>query len=139
MSESGNQDRIRAHYTGTLGARLFRNNVGVLLDKTGRPVRYGLGNDSKAMNETIKSGDLIGWTPRLVTPDMVGSVVAEFLSVEVKADGWKFPRPGPTHDAKGRLTAYGHALAQLRWAQMVRAEGGTAGFMIDPERGFEPY
>ena len=32
------------------GTRLWRNNVGVLEDKTGRPVRSGLANDSKALN-----------------------------------------------------------------------------------------
>lgn len=136
MSEAGNQSRIREHWATTRGARLWRNNVGQLLDKERRPVRFGLANDSRQLNEQIKSGDLIGWQPRLVTPDMVGDVIAEFVSIEVKEGGWKFPRPGLIKRPDGRLTAYGHAMAQERWAHMIRTDGGTAGFMIDPLDGF---
>lgn len=131
MSEGGNQSRIREHYDA-LGARLWRLNTGALVDQTGRLVRFGLANDSRALNEQIKAGDLIGWYPRLITPEMVGDVVAQFLSVEVKKDGWTFPRPTNKKE-------FAHCSAQLRWAKMVRAEGGEAGFMIDPTRGFEPY
>jgi hypothetical protein len=136
MSEAGNQNRVREHYAA-LGARLWRNNSGVLNDANGRPVRFGLANDSRALNEQIKSPDLVGWVPKLVTPDMVGDVVAVFFSPEIKRDGWRFPSPGPIKDGKGRLTEYGRCMAQKRWADMVVQEGGIAGFMIDPLRGFE--
>ena len=136
MNEAGNQSAIRAHYDEQ-GWRLNRNNVGVLLDKTGRPVRYGLANDSEQLNRVYKSGDLIGWRPVLITPDMVGDVIAQFVSIEVKKHGWRFPTPGPV-ERFGKLTEYGHCLGQRRWADMVRADGGLAGFMIDPTRGFEP-
>ncbi len=76
--------RLRA---AELGYHLFRNNVGQLLDKEGRPVRFGLANDSKALNKALKSGDLIGWETITITPDMVGQRVARFLSVEVNAGG----------------------------------------------------
>lgn len=136
MSETGNQNEIREHFCAQ-DWRLWRCNTGALTDETGRLVRFGLANDSKQMNEQIKPGDLIGWRPVLVTPDMVGDVFAQFVSIEAKANGWKFP--GVT-DVKrnGRLTGYGHCLAQRRWAEMVRRDGGVAGFMIDPVRGFEP-
>ena len=58
------------------GARLLRNNVGVLQDKNGQHVRYGL---------CVGSSDLIGWKRVIITPDMVGKTVAVFLAVEVKA------------------------------------------------------
>lgn len=141
MSEGGNQSDIREHYA-RMGVRLWRNNSGVLLDKTGRPVRFGLANDSKEVNEQIKSGDLIGWRPRLITPDMVGGVIAEFWSVEVKPDGWKMPRATNRvipRKPRERMTEWEHVQAQLRWAQMLRNDGGVAGIMIDPDRGFEPY
>lgn len=128
MSESGNQSRIREHYAAQ-GWRLWRNNSGVLKDANGRPVRYGLANDSRQLNEQIKSGDLIGWAPRLVTAEMVGDVIAQFVSIEAKPGGWAFPRP--TNRA-----AFAHASAQSRWAEMIRREGGLAGFMIDPIEGF---
>ena len=83
-----------------LGARLFRNNVGVLKDERGVPVRYGL---------QVGSGDLIGWVPVTVTADMVGQRLAVFVSVETK---------GP----KGRVTA-----EQMAWARAVQAAGGRAG------------
>lgn len=58
-----------------LEARLFRNNVGVLQDKRGQHVRYGL---------CTGSSDLIGWKEVTITPEMVGKKVAVFLAVEVK-------------------------------------------------------
>ena len=54
-----------------LGWRLWRNNVGVLKDERGVPIRFGLANTSKAVNGELKSGDLIGIRPVLITPDMV--------------------------------------------------------------------
>jgi hypothetical protein len=124
MSEADNQNRIREHYC-TQGYRLWRNNSGVLTDKRGIPVRFGLANDSKAVNEQIKSGDLIGWRTVTVTPDMVGTHLAVFVSIEVKENGWRF-RPSDKR-----------AVAQKRWADMIRADGGEAGFMIDPIKGYE--
>ena len=55
--------------------RLFRNNTGTLHDANGRPVQFGLCKGS---------ADLIGWTSRTVTPEMVGQTVAIFTSIEVK-------------------------------------------------------
>lgn len=136
MSESANQNHIR-RVLHDRGDRLFRNNRGVLKNERGTPVRYGLANDTPAGGEQLKSGDLIGWELRLITPDMVGSFVPVFKSVEVKPHGWKPPGVGPVKDARGKLTAYGHYLGQKNWADLVNDEGGVAGFMIDPDRGFE--
>lgn len=96
--------------------KLFRNNVGALEDpKTGRPVRYGLANDSASLNKVIKSADLIGYQSIIITPQMVGSLFARFESWECKRDGWVY-------------TGTEHEKAQLRWAEMVIADGGSAGF-----------
>jgi hypothetical protein len=89
---------------------LFRNNVGVLLDETGRPVRYGLANESKEINEKIKSGDLIGWRPMFITEEMVGTVIAQFVSVECKSQ--------KKHARIGK--------AQRAWARLVQKAGGLA-------------
>ena len=97
------------------GVKLWRNNVGALLDSRGVPVRYGLGNDSPALNKVIKSGDLIGWRPLLITPDLVGAKVAQFVSRECKRPGWSYR--GDAHEE-----------AQLKWAQVVNADGGDAAF-----------
>lgn len=98
------------------GDTLWRNNVGVLKDQTGRPVRYGLANDSPAMNKKIKSSDLIGIRPVLITPDMVGQVIGQFLAVEMKHEGWKFNHLDERE------------VAQKNFHDIVRANGGRAGF-----------
>lgn len=75
MSEAAIQQQIRLALSAA-GSVAFRNNVGQYLDpKTGRPIRYGL---------CVGSSDLIGWTPVLVTPDMVGKTLAVFTAIEAK-------------------------------------------------------
>ena len=101
------------------GVKLFRNNVGVLEDKTGRPVRYGLGNDSAKMNEVIKSGDLIGIRPLVILPHHVGHTFGQFVSREVKSPGWQY-------------TGQGRETAQLAWCNLVNSCGGDAAFATGP-------
>ena len=102
------------------GVVLWRNNVGVAVDITGRPVRYGLANVSKAMNTMYKSGDKIGITRRLITPQMVGTVVGIFTSYEIKEELWKF-------------TGTSREIAQQNWNMIVRANYGIAQFVTRPE------
>lgn len=97
------------------GVRLFRNNVGALKDMRGVPVRFGLANDSKKLNEVIKSADLIGWRPVTITQAHVGQRIAQFVSRECKARGWTY-----TGDA--------HEKAQMAWLELVTAGGGDAKF-----------
>ena len=97
------------------GVTLWRNNVGACQDKSGRVIRYGLANDSKKMNEHIKSSDLIGVRPVTITQNMVGGVIGQFVSREVKKGDWTF---------KGDA----HELAQLRWLELVVSLGGDACF-----------
>lgn len=113
-SEAAVQSIVRLE-AARKGLKLWRNNVGALLDTRGVPVRYGLANDSKALNEVVKSGDLIGWRPVLIMPAHVGSTIAQFVSRECKRPGWKY-------------TGDDHERAQLRWAEAVIADGGDAAF-----------
>jgi len=80
--------------------RLFRNNTGTLKDANGRPVSFGLAKGS---------ADLIGWTSRTITPEMVGQQVAIFTSIEVKS-------------SSGRVKP-----EQQQWLNAVQAAGGIAG------------
>lgn len=71
-------DRTRESLS-RLGARLFRNNVGLAFfrDKKGaeHPVKYGLCNGSS---------DLVGWTKIQISAEMVGRHVAVFTALEGK-------------------------------------------------------
>lgn len=97
------------------GWRLWRQNVGALKDDTGRIVRYGLCNDSPAMNKRVKSSDLIGLRPVIITPDMVGTTLGQFVAREIKKEGWKY---------KGNE----HEQAQLRFGEIVTSLGGDFKF-----------
>lgn len=108
------QDEARL-LASKMGWRLFRNNVGVLKDERGVPVRYGICNDSPAMNKRIKSSDLIGIRPVVITPDMVGSTIGQFVAREVKKAGWKY---------KGTE----HEQAQLAFGTLVIGLGGDFKF-----------
>lgn len=80
--------------------RLWRNNVGRLLDQSGRPVAFGL---------CPGSADLVGFTTMTIGPEHVGQTVAVFTAVEVKAE-------------RGRPTPL-----QTAWLEHVSAAGGRAG------------
>lgn len=96
---------------------LERNNSGALKDDSGRQVRYGLGNISKAVNERMKSSDRIGGTQVTITPEMVGQTVLVFTAVEVKREGWTF-NPKDKRE-----------VAQKNYLDWVKARGGIAGFV----------
>lgn len=103
-SESQFQNDVRL-YVSAQGGAVFRNNVGAMYDADSRRlVRYGLANDSRAMNLQLKSSDLIGWCGD-----------GRFLSIECKAPGWQYR--GTSRER-----------AQLKWIEHVRRCGGRAGF-----------
>jgi hypothetical protein len=100
-SETIIQQEIRLALGSRSDLRLFRNQVGSLPDpRTGRLVTFGLAKGS---------ADLIGWRTITVTPEMVGTQVAVFTSIEVKT---------PT----GRIRPEQHS-----WLEAVRSTGGLAG------------
>jgi hypothetical protein len=114
-SEAAVQQQIRMNIAAH-GLDLWRNNTGACEDKTGRVIRYGLMNESHALNQRFKSSDLVGIRPMLITPEWVGHTVGVFAAIECKESGWKL-RPG---DARGQ--------AQQRFISLVQNNGGFAGF-----------
>jgi hypothetical protein len=119
MSESGVQSRVRLEASNK-AIYLWRNNVGAGQLKEGnRFIRFGLANDSKALNGVIKSADLIGPRKTLVTQAMVGTHVGIFTSREIKHAGWKY---------SGTI----EECAQLQWAALINAQGGDAKIVTGP-------
>lgn len=111
-SESHVQSRERLSVTARGGA-LWRNNVGSCPDNH---VRYGLANDSAVLNRRLKSSDLIGWQPIVITQADVGRTIAQFLSVECKHGSWT-RRVGDERED-----------AQERWLALVTLSGGEGRF-----------
>lgn len=106
-------------WASQMGARLFRQNTGMgWIGKARRisragPVPCKPGDVVISSARPFHAGfegwsDLGGWTPVLITPDMVGQTVAVYLQAEVKD--------------KGRASE-----AQLRWIDAVNRAGGIAG------------
>lgn len=102
---------------------LFRNNTGTgwvgktsrtkdggMYLKEPRPLRAGLCNGSS---------DLIGWTKKTITPDMVGKDVAIFTAIEVKT-------------ARGRVSK-----EQLTFINAVNNAGGIGGIAKSAEDAVE--
>ena len=113
-SEAAVQAEIRLE-GAKLGFPLYRNNVGVLMNEQGTPVRFGLANDSKAVNKAIKSSDLIGCKPVLITSELVGHTIGQFVARETKARDWVY-------------TGSEREQAQLKFLNIILALGGDASF-----------
>jgi len=108
--ESNIQNQIRLALS-SVGAVMFRNNVGQTTTDDGRVIRYGVCNPGGA--------DLIGWKPVVITEKMVGSTLAVFCAVEVK-------RPG------GKVSE-----SQQRFLDAVNRAGGMAGVARSPEEALK--
>lgn len=113
-SETAVQQRVRFN-AASAGWLVWRNNVGVLEDKDGRHVRFGLCNDSKKLNERIKSHDLVGLRPLLVTQAHVGTTIGQFVSRECKHGDWRY-------------AGTDREIAQAAFATLVNGLGGDAKF-----------
>jgi hypothetical protein len=114
ITEAAALNRVRLE-ASRKGARLWRNNRGGGYDERGRFIRYGLGNDSPAVDRVLKSSDLIGIRP-IALPG--GGIIGQFVAREVKKPGWKY---AGTEREK----------AQLNFLQLVAAFGGDAQFCTD--------
>lgn len=116
-SEGAVQTRIRLE-ASRKGLRLWRNNVGATPTEDGGFVRYGLANESKQMNDAIKSSDLVGIRPVRIEGFHVGHLFGQFVAREVKAADWHYT--GTKREA-----------AQLKFLELVLSLGGDAAFAND--------
>ena len=117
-SEAAVSNDVRLEASG-LGIKLWRNNVGAGKLEDGSFVRWGLCNDSAALNKICKSADLIGIRPVEITQAHVGHTIGQFVSRECKRAGWKY-------------TGSHREIAQLRWAETINSMGGDAKFATGP-------
>ena len=99
MTEQQTQQSIRLALSRG-DTRLWRNNSGVLYDRQGRPVSFGLCKGSS---------DLIGLRSITIGPEHLGQRLAVFAAIEVKS-------------ATGRPTP-----EQVAFIEAVQAMGGLAG------------
>jgi len=111
------------------GGLIWRNNVGATpkvvyahcpkcqfdFEVQQRIIRYGLANDSHQLNDVFKSSDLIGVMPRLITQEMVGAVIGQFLAIECKKPSWNY-------------TGKGRELAQQAYLSLCASKGAIAQF-----------
>lgn len=114
-SEARVQSLVRLEAAGR-DCVLWRNNSGAFKDDRGRLVRFGLGAESKVQTEHLASSDLIGWRRVLIGPQHVGTVMAQFLSREIKAPGWHM------------VPSDRRAHAQAAWLALVVRDGGDGAF-----------
>lgn len=113
--ESDVQSRVRLA-AARHGILLWRNNVGAGKLGNGSFVRWGLCNDTSLLNDKVKSADLIGIRPVVITQAHVGSTIGQFVSLECKREGWKYS--GTKREA-----------AQKHWLEVIQAAGGDARFI----------
>lgn len=114
LSETAVLNQIRLE-ASRKNITLWRNNVGAMHTQDGRFVRFGLANESGAMNKKIKSSDLVGIKPVVITVNMLGKTIGQFIARETKAANWTY---------KGT----DREQAQLNWIQFVNSKGGDACF-----------
>jgi hypothetical protein len=119
MSEADFMRQLQ-RLASTLGARLFRQQTGMgwvgrKIERiyAARKVRVGPGDVVIRGARPFHSGfdgwsDLGGWSPLVITAEMVGSTVAVYTQVEVKIDA------ATTEE-------------QTAWIDAVNAAGGRAG------------
>lgn len=120
------------------GGLCFRNNVGASPTKEQHvcprctftfevrkdALRWGLCNDSARLNAQLKSPDLIGAVPVLITPQMVGQTIGQFRGWEVKREGWEFNPKDP------------HECAQLAFGTLIEGKGASFEFTTG---GLKPW
>ncbi len=119
MSEANSQSLIRLS-AASADCPLWRNNSGACKDVNNRMIRYGLGNDSKNINEVWKSSDLIGITPITIQSHHVGRLLGVFTALEIKHSGWN----GVKNDRER---------AQMNFLNDVISHGGFGAFCRSSE------
>jgi hypothetical protein len=108
--EASVNDDIHGAVKAAPNVKLYRNNRGVAVYGN-KQVAYGVGPRG--------GSDWIGYRRVLITSDMIGSFIAQFVAIEAK-------RPGEKADDN-----------QQRFIDQVNAAGGCAGMATSGEQALE--
>lgn len=114
------------------GLVLWRNNVGAGNINGEGFLRWGIANDSVAVNKVFKSSDLIGIRP---TQCPCGMVYGVFIAEETKHPGWKYggDKPCSCRPHKPQCKSC-HERGQLAFIQFIIAKGGIARFVTQGDQ-----
>lgn len=120
MKSEGNIQNSGRITAAKEGATTFRNQVGAgWVCPPNKTKRYTKGGKRYVLLEDprwleygfpVGSGDTLGWKSVVITPDMVGKKIAQFVSIEYKTEEGR-PRKG-----------------QPEWHNAVCKAGGLSGF-----------
>ncbi len=113
-SEAAVHYEVRLEYARA-GIHAWRNNNGAGFMRDGSFIRWGLANESPELNKILKSSDVLGFRPTLITQEMVGTTIAKFFARELKHSEWVY---SDTDEER----------AQLRFITLVQRNGGDAKF-----------
>lgn len=102
-------------WVSNLGPKGVQNlSDGSVLIKAARSIPLGFSTtDGQPL---VGASDLNGWTPVVITPEMVGHTVAVFTAIETKASKGGNKRDG-----------------QINYTDRLIADGGIAGFANSPQ------
>lgn len=122
MREQNIQQQIRKAISKYTSATMFRNNTFKAMIGQTRKTDKGIHISNPRPIEgglCVGSSDLIGWTSKEITSDMVGQKIAIFTALEVKTQ-------------KGRATKQ-----QENFVNAVLKAGGIAGFPKSSDEAVE--
>lgn len=129
-ADSASETRVQQEIRLSLarqGHLTWRNNVGATPSKCdecgapSRPVRYGIANDSKELNDKFKSSDLLLGIKKTIEPKDVGRMILMLGFAECKPTGWVLKGGGR-----------GREVAQANWINFINKNGGFARFASGP-------
>lgn len=118
MQKESNIQKSILLAVGNTGCRLFRINAGQgwTGDVAHNPDGSITIQNPRPLKAAIKGfSDLAGFTPVLITPEMVGRTLAVFTAIECKS-----PKGKPTDE-------------QENFLNYIRSQGGKAGIARSPE------
>ena len=104
-------------WVGNVKQGVAENGKPVTVIYQARPIYYGLPQVKKHEKPSDPKGsDIIGWEPVIITQDMVGQKIAQFVAIEVKTLAYRKATEG-----------------QMNFLRAVKRDGGQAVIIHEKE------